>query len=182
MGEWGHVFGLPSTSSVYAPCALCESPRGELHSQYCSMSVLQWPWQCVSDESYERDCRRCERRVNVASEGDRQVILAALEYQKGRKDRGRAITVNLEQFGILQGDRLEMTPWMTDVALFETQPVPFRAVFWRVHRADGGALEDRVVRRCPIFRSNLEHRHTGVFVMICYIHSIMDPCSAGRLQ
>ena len=53
---------------------------------------------------------------------------------------GRVLRSNLPQFGLNVGDRLEPSTRagaLTDVASFETTPVPFVCVFWR------GAAEER---------------------------------------
>lgn len=83
------------------------------------------------------------------------LLTGRLRYLKGRKGAGRALTASVPALGLLAGDRLEPTASMPDVALFDSAPVPFEAVFWRATRDPRGACLDTVVRRNPVFSAFL---------------------------
>ncbi|CAE8617843.1 unnamed protein product, partial [Polarella glacialis] len=80
--------------------------------------------------------------VEVATPGDRQLILRSLRYVKAR--RGRCLFKKINHLGLKSGDRLEPSTWLQDIAKFETMTVPFKVLFWRCSK------RDRVTHPSPV--------------------------------
>lgn len=159
-GDWAemaHTMGLPPCTAKHCPCPFCRSDKAGLHTGYRRMSLSSMPHAARADEDYDEACRARQHPILVATEAIRQAILTEgrLHYRKGRKGMGRELRAPVPLLGLRQGDRLEPSPTLMDVAKFDDQPVPFQAVFWRASRDARGSIQDQIFRPNPVFSNDL---------------------------
>jgi len=157
-GDWAeasHTLGLPQVTSANAPCPFCDDAQCRLHASYRSMS-LRGVGGTPRPESYYDDCRQaCEHRLTLATEQDRQLLLSALRYLKGKRWRGRTVTQSLPRFELLAGDRLLPSGRLQNVGDLADLSLPLDLVFWRPRFDGAQRLLDTVVFPNPLFASDL---------------------------
>eukprot|EP00959_Pyramimonas_sp_CCMP1952_P201261 4208863-Pyramimonas_sp.AAC.1 len=75
----------------------------------------------MQDDSYEKHCLRCERRVTIRTELDRQTIIGKMEYKKGKDGNGRTMVDNTELGGtrLEKWDVLQPSEHLPDVAMVD---------------------------------------------------------------
>ena len=114
------------------------------------LSIEDGGWSETTPDNYEEACIAAEREIVVNREAWR-VIRIHLVYDKRPKGvKGRRINIDMPQHGLMVDDRLEPTPWMPDVALFDGWTVfPLRLRFWRK------TCETKILRRNPLMDQRL---------------------------
>ena len=80
--------------------------------------------------------------IDITSKDTQRSIYRCLAYK--RKYRGRTLIEDIPALGLSKGNRLEPSPSMPDVAMFETKDVPFLCTFWI------GDIHGRVVHGNPL--------------------------------
>ena len=65
--------------------------------------------------------------------------------------KGCILARNVEDLGLLKGDRLDPSPELRDVGKFEETVLPVLVIFWRAHKDNDGKLLDGTLRRNPLF-------------------------------
>jgi hypothetical protein len=136
-GDWAEFcerLGFPTWQSVVRPCICCNAHPETLY-QVQGVSLVDSPWHVNDDADYDASCSRCEVKVVVTHVMVRQ-IRHNLRFDKRRGGAlGRALTVAFPALNLLVGDRLEPTPKLPDVAMFDSLcPEPgdtSEVVFWR---------------------------------------------------
>jgi len=123
--EFSHTLGFPTWHSSDYPCLWCRADRDTLYDHEAE-------WELADHASYELACDRCEVHAHITSHAALLQVAALLFYDKRTYgNRGRCLSQAVPALGLLKGDRLEPTPRLRDVALFETQTVPCTVTFWR---------------------------------------------------
>ena len=152
-GDWSevsHSLGLPSCVRIHCSCPFCTLTQPMLHTCYSSKDFP------TTEQAYDEMCSAREIVVPITTEAARQLVMSKLHFPKGDKDRGRLVNERIVVgTRVLDcGDRLDPTPSMTDIMLFDTKPLPFEAVFWRTRRDGKQRDMDPVVRRNPLFMAH----------------------------
>jgi hypothetical protein len=108
------------------------------------------PWPDFSHEKYDQAAAACETHVVLDAAGHRKVrvLLAYDVSQKG--SRGRALTTNVPEYGLLAGDKLEPSRGVPDIGEgFDKATAPVETVWWRPSN------ETKTKHRNPIYDPNL---------------------------
>lgn len=147
-GDWSEfssTLGLPTWQSGIRPCYCCNG-QGTDCMVVAGNTSTALRWRPNTDDDYLEDCRRCSRRVNIATDELRDRIANRMRYDKrGAGVHGRALTARFPDLALEVGDRLEPSAELPDVGLFDEASTPFVALFWRVS-------EESITRRPnPLF-------------------------------
>ena len=147
-GDWPafcEVACLRQWSHDHWPCFECQYDKREICdlSHFTECSQDEGPWELYSAEDYTEDVNRCQIRIRVDTREMHSDIKRSLRYKK--RFIGRGLINDLPLYGLIKGDRLEATPAILDVALFDECVPPFDCIFWRM------AKEDRVLHASPLF-------------------------------
>ena len=151
-GDWSEVcltLGVPTWSSTTHPCFLCASTRDALFS-LANFAPTTFPHDLKPSATYAAACAAAECRVVLTAEAHR-AILPALRFDKRRDGaRGRALTRDIPALGLAKGDRLEPSPGLPDVGLFDgLSSFPVEIIFWR------RSAETSCLHRNPLFDAAL---------------------------
>ena len=134
-GDWAefcNTLGFPTWQSKQRPCLMCNAEQARLY-EHEGASPTGLPWHTNTPSDYDQACRRCEIKVTIETVANRNVIAAALHYDK-RKDGCRGRALRRDVAGLLAGDRLEPSDTIMDVADFESLQLPVTVTFWRSSR------------------------------------------------
>lgn len=158
-GDWAEAsktLGLASVSSANCMCPFCVATNEDAYSSYEGISRDELPWAERAHESYQVECTRCERVLQLREERDRQLILAQgeLHYSKGKRG-GRILRCPVPSLGLEAGMALKPSQGLLDIADFEDKQLPLRVVFWKSHEDDRKRTTDPVTHRNPIFSEEL---------------------------
>jgi hypothetical protein len=126
--EFAHSLGFPTWKHNTFPCIMCRALKEQLYS-FREFSSVSMPWALHDEDSYESACGECEVHISIDSPLKQRRVSAALEYSKIGK--GRALTIDLPDMGLMKLDRLEPTAKLIDVGDFEKLEVPTTVLFWR---------------------------------------------------
>ena len=80
--EYSTTFGLPTWSSLFAPCPLCDAEQHELHLLEDVEIDESFPFDAKTMQTYSRDAARCEVWVTVPDVPTHKKICACLTYDK----------------------------------------------------------------------------------------------------
>ena len=131
-----------------------------MYTQYASATVDELPWQEKDDAFYDNECSLKEHVIVVNTEETRDLIIQKGKpmYKKGRRYRGRALTMDIPELGLKTNDRIEPKFSLEDLSGFldsphnlETRPLPMKVVFWRPSFDRNARLQDGAVHRNPLF-------------------------------
>ena len=149
-GDWAEFnksLGFASWKTKLYPCCFCHCSQ-EDWLDIRRVVVNDAPWMPLTDSDYDAACGLCEIKVTLRSRSDHIMMKAALEYDK-RPDgsKGRSLRIDMEQFGLSKGDRLEPSAMLSDTGESFDRLVsfPVELCFWR------RSSETFVRRRCPLF-------------------------------
>ena len=136
--------GIPKLDGWLAPLfRLLLRPRHDVRLWW--RSALGLPWHENSERDYFEACARCDHRV-LLNQAIHRLISQALKYDKRKGgSRGRALAYDVPAANLLAGDRLEPSPVLRDVSLFEDLDLPATVTFWRC------ADETLTRHRNPVF-------------------------------
>ena len=146
--EFSGSLGSPSHNDGLRPCFGCVAYGANMYL-YEENTSDQLVWRENQEGDYERACQRCEFPVVVPDAATRDLLNARLKFDKRRDgSHGLSLTRDVEVNGVrLQtGDRLEPSPSLPDVGLFDEAITPITVIFWRV------VLESVCRHRNPIFQ------------------------------
>ena len=106
-GDWAEfagTLGFPSWVDAIRPCFKCNASAEDMRD-YTEVSALSLPWRATGHADY---LAACAMRVVVSSAAERDILVAALHYDK-RSDEGlgRCRRVPLPAFDLHASDRLE---------------------------------------------------------------------------
>ena len=144
--EYAPTIGLPTWGYASHPCKDCFVERAILcHVDQSYVDHL--PFVVTTERDYEDACRLCERRVYIPSKEAHARMRAALFFDNRKKGgAGRCLRVDLPEFGLNAGDRLEPSTDNPDIIGFdEWVAFPRYAMFWRP------SLETMTRHRNPMF-------------------------------
>jgi hypothetical protein len=169
-GDWGevhHTLGLPSVAVSNCPCVFCRLPKNQIHEHYGTMN---FPPQV---QTYDEMCREREVSVVLITEIQRQGLLRALVFNKGRRGHGRELrrAVVIGGVPLRAGDRLEPGPALPDTMLVDSALLPIVVTFWRQRYDDQRRPLDPVVHRNPLFNSAL-HNDPSTVLAIDTLHTV----------
>lgn len=151
-GDWSEyatTLGFPACGDGVRPCFGCNCADGTMF-QTLGLTMREEPWRNNVAGDYAAACERCEIWVDVDRAAHSR-ILGLLKYNKSRDGpRGRALTADVRELGLREGDRLEPSAELLDVGRFEdlafAGPGDLRRVlFWR------RSNESNARHRNPIF-------------------------------
>lgn len=149
---FSNTMGYPTWSHHRHPCFACNCFGGEggNMNQVQGISPVGLPWAAKGAAEYRAACEKAEVLVNLQNKGQLQTLLGHLRFDPRRSgSRGRAMTADLAEFGLLKGDRLEPCPLHPDIMIEDRQlEFPARLLFWRVSE------EGLTKHRNPIFEPN----------------------------
>jgi hypothetical protein len=146
------ALGFPTWSSFHSPCFLCDCTKKTMY-RFEDVSLENSSWN-AKPNTYDEECAKHEVRVLVATESDRLKILTEGGlYSKKAKSKifGRVLRHDIPSLGLLANDRLEPSREIQHLSLFDSQPLPFYATFWRVRYDARNRSIGWVNRRCPLF-------------------------------
>jgi hypothetical protein len=144
--ELAHTLGLPTWKDKAHPCPYCTCSSGTMLSKLRHTSSDFLPWLAKSHSTYEQACDACEVVVDLNRDQWLAVKRALFWDKRENGGRGRCLMYALPALHLEEGDRLEPTPAMIDVADFDSATTfPLRAVFWR------RTSETAARHRAPIF-------------------------------
>ena len=146
-GDWPAVaefFSVRSWSHNKCPCFFCTVPKARMQSiaGFQNVSLDEGPWDNFDANDHLEQIRQHTITITVPTEHAKTRIARHLEY--GSATLGRAITDNLDDLGLQAGDRLDPSPLLRNVDLFEGLVPPFAILFWR------GGPDDRVFHESPL--------------------------------
>ena len=100
-------------------------------NKFNGLSAVEFPIALKTFEEFNLACTACETYVTIT-----QGIFARLRprlayFKQSKGPRGRALTEDFPDLGLLRGDRLEPFHGMERLELFDKQAKPFQALFWR---------------------------------------------------
>ena len=143
--EYSASLALPFWSSVMHPCFCCHATQDQLRL-LGNFSALSSPFVEKTALEYERSCVACEKWVTIQNIGQHQLILGALFFDKRKHGgKGRCLCRDIEELGLLQGDRLEPCSTLRNIGMYENLTLPCRVLFWRPR------AQTMSTRRCPLF-------------------------------
>ena len=130
--EFARTLGFPSWGHTLRPCIFCDCSREEWLAVLDDWSFDDPPFTLTTHEHYDRSCNSCELTRDLSRE-DHDLLKGLLSYDRRRDGgHGRCLTRGAPHLGLEEKDRLEPSPSLADVGLFETISVfPARVVFWR---------------------------------------------------
>lgn len=146
------AFGFPTWSSVNSPCFLCSATKATMYN-FDDVTLEDTGWG-PKHNTYEDECAKHEIRVTIATQSDRDRVLAdggLYTEQTKSKISGRVLKHDIPSLRLLRGDRLEPSLGLPHSGLFDHRDLPFEAVFWRRRVDARGRLLSWVTRRCPLF-------------------------------
>lgn len=144
--------GTAETSLVF-----CHCERAHLYN-LDGWNPVDIPWRRTSSEDYDEACERCEIKLTL-SRADHARVLSRLRYNKTENGcRGRGLIEGVPELSLQAGDRLEPSPQLQDVGMFDTFVPDREIVFWR------RAAESRTRHRNPLFGgiTGVTHLHVCV--------------------
>ena len=149
-GEWLEfcsTFAFSNWQTRLSPCYGCWCTKANyLDDALLDADSLIWPDFTMQD--YLDACTACEVLVTVTTIHLLRRIRASLFYDRRKKGMsGRSLRWNIQDTLLLQGDRLEPTQSLPDVALIDglrENDLPVVLTFWR-------ANQTRVKHRNPLF-------------------------------
>ena len=147
-GDWSEhntTMGFPSWRDALRPCYECNCFASNMYD-FAGCSLVGSPWRVNEAADYNAACERCERRVRIPTPAVQRLVSERLRYDK-RSDgpKGRALTRDIPELGLAEDDRLEPSPELRDVGLFEDMTPPFTVTFWRC------SLDTITRHRSPLF-------------------------------
>lgn len=147
--EFSHTLGYASWNDGVRPCFACTAHGPDMHIvSGNSPEGLRWHTDGPGD--VDKACTACEIRVHVNTVGMRDRIAGKLRYDKRPGGAlGRALCVDLPEYGLHTDDRLEPSRTLADVGTFDEATVPIIVTFWR------RSNERQCRHRCRIFRGDL---------------------------
>ncbi len=146
--EFAHSLGFPSWATNLFPCLFCKCTRDTMYN-FLNISMAELPWDEHEPEEYEEACQTCEIEIIIPNKEAIVKIREHLEFDK-RQDgfAGRALMKDVPHFGLLVGDRLEPSPQLPDIGLFDKISLfPTIVLFWRT------TLESISKHRNPLFNA-----------------------------
>ena len=148
--EFCASLGLPTWQSINSPCFMCNCSKPEMFN-FDGFGLDDNPWG-AKDANYDNTCTSCEVEVRIDNEDIRLAVLNTAQL-RNKKHEGRVITVDAPHVGggLKRGDRLVPSMALHDTAAFETQAIPFTAVFWRSHLDRKKRKMDWTHCRNPLF-------------------------------
>jgi hypothetical protein len=153
--EFAHSVGFVNWASRDHPCFMCDASQDLLCGLLRDANALSCPFNLKTNITYFAECASCEISITLVSVAQRDMIRAALYYDKRRMGSlGRSLMFALPAFGLLENDRLEPTSTLPDVGCFDNvEDFPFTVIFRR------RASEQSTRHRCPLFDASL-----GIFL------------------
>ena len=136
-GDWGefvHSLGFPSWNDGLRPCWACAGCGEDLMATSgCSDAGLRW--HCNTPTDYDAACLRCERRVHLYTDSQRDELVKCLAFDKrptGARGRALAHSPPGGNFPQLQpDDRLEPDDVLRDIGSLEDVVTPATVTVWR---------------------------------------------------
>jgi hypothetical protein len=158
-GDWAecaHTLGFPSWASKDFPCLFCDTTLTKMFG-FRGISLLELPWKEHDSNRYFEACAHCELEVIIPDLDKLVALRSALHYDKRKHGFGGRAFVDdkvptiISNKGPLQrGDRLEPSPYMSDVGLLDkVNTFPIILIFWRTFN------ETVCKHRNPIFDEEL---------------------------
>jgi len=131
-GEYAPTLGLPTWSSSLHPCKDCHVD----HDGLCIVDQSyadHFPFALTTQQDYQDACRLCEQRVQIPDKAAHVRIKACLFFDKRKHGgAGRCLRLDMPEFGLLAGDRLEPSTDNPDILAFDDwREFPRFAMFWR---------------------------------------------------
>lgn len=162
--EFAHTVGLANWASRLSPCPFCFAPKIGLY-EVDGLSLASSPYPETGPVDYERACSDCERVVSLSA-ADHAVLKIILVFDRRKTgSRGRALTKDYPPLRLHEGDRLECSTYLRDVAAFEAMhEFPATVVFWRPD------CETRTRHRFPLF--DVRIGVTQMCLQIDVLHSL----------
>ena len=147
--EYAHTFGVPSWSSTNHPCPMCRIPQSELR-QNDFLNPGSFSWQAIIAYDYEAACDQAELVVVLDAELHKRVSTRLSPDFRKDGMRGLVLVEDIEECGLVAGDRLEPSPTLPDTGTFGSLEVfPVEVVFWR------RGQETITMRRNPLFAPSI---------------------------
>ena len=163
-GEFGKSLGFFNWSHNLRPCPFCSCSKRTMLANIKRWTVVDAPEMLSSPDTYDAECALCEIPVVLTKE-DRDAILSCLVYSRKGKFRGRCMARAIPRLGLEEGDQLQPSSNLPDIAQFETlSQFPLTVLFWRQHERAS------MFHRLPLF-----DRRLGVTILtICvdYMHTM----------
>jgi hypothetical protein len=151
-GDWPAMtdgLAVRTWAHKYHPCLFCRIPKSLLTTlrAISGFSLDTCPFEEWSDQDHRDEVARCKIVVHIPTPEIKSTIWRALRYLK--RSFGRSLAFDLPTLvpPLQRFDRLEPTEALPNVADFETQPVPFSVLFWRMN-----VKEDRVLHDSPLLK------------------------------
>ena len=119
-GDWSEyatTMGFPSWNDSVRPCFLCNAPGANFY-EFAGLSLDWAPWQDNGPGDYTAACARCEM-TRTNTEASHSALIGVLAYDKRSSSgcsRGLALKVDVPALDLKQGDRVEPTARLLDVA------------------------------------------------------------------
>ena len=164
-GDWSehsHTLALSPHSVFWQPCQYCALSKDELH-QHNSEITSDMNWPLREQKDYFKAVAMCEKAVLIRHQRDVVHLLQNLKWANPKKSAGgRVITREVTINGVLlkEGDRLEPSDDLPDIAKLSSVRCPCQISFWRSRRDERGRPMDSVNHRCPFFPNGLEARQS----------------------
>ena len=169
--EFSHTLSLATWRDAMRPCFACMAYGDDLFNPVgCSSSELRW--YCSTADDYDAECSRCEKHIPISSIADRSLILRNLEYDSRQTgSHGRCLTADIQELGLVRGDRLEPSAVCRDVGRFEDFPIGEVATFWRKYE------ESLARHRNPVFMQDM-----GLGIDRCLSYDVLHCVHLGVLN
>lgn len=153
VGDWAefaHTFGVPNWQSNLAPCPHCCCKKHEMHEDD-SLSPLVSPWPDLTHDEYDRAATTCEIHVVLDAATHREIKRNLIYEATKSGSHGRSLAVDLPEFHLRAGDRLEPSCTVPDTGagFDEARLFPLEVTFWRV------SLETRTKHRNPLYNHSI---------------------------
>ena len=169
MMEFVSSLGLPGVTSNNWGCPKCNCNADNMF-HVPGWSPLDSPHRTTTHADYEQSCRDCEIDVTFRTTRELSLLRGSLGYDR-KHARGRALLVDLVEFNLMTGDRVEITESMPYLSLLDKATPPVTVRFWR------RSGETRVRRRNPLFDAEV-----GVTVDRCIVFDWLHTISLGPPQ
>ena len=150
-GGWAEfvtTLGFCGWKTLASPCPMCFADRTSWFDVHACTGPDQLLWVDMTGEDYEAACELCEKTVTLHSAAEHLDLRSKLRYDKAKQGiRGRVLSVDLPDLGLLAGDRLDPSEGCTDTGIgFDMHTdFPLTVTFWR------RSLETKLRKRFPLF-------------------------------
>ena len=133
-GDWAEystTLGLASWTDAIRPCFKRNASRHSFMDA-SEAGPLNFPARENREGDYRAACARCERWVTISAAQHATLVGLLVYDRRADGSHGRTLLRDVPELGLLARDRLEPSPELHDVGLFELLThFPRRVLWWR---------------------------------------------------